>query len=277
MEFDEDFQRLDALMSAYEQDGEVGPVKLGEQAFSWSTVIELCEKIVQRVADVRVAIWWIQALIKEKDLSDVLVAFQVIDQWLASDLADVYPKPDEDEDHLEILALNLSWLGTAQFIGAIAQLRLDQGSDLRLGQLTSIQDRSVLTEDVKKKISELLEVSRRFHAFMQSVESSSVYGLERSVEYLGQFIFYKDAVTSVNHPAELSEVATPSIIRSREEVASAIDKVITYFHQMEPGHPAPILLERVQRMLGASFQDIMKELYADASQLVSRIERPQGN
>ncbi len=277
MEFDDDFQRLDALMSAYEQEGEAGPVKVGEQAFAWSTVIDLCEKIVQRVADVRVAIWWVQALIKERNISDLLVAFRLIDRWFSSDVIDVHPKPESDENHLEVIALNLSWLGSINFVGAMAQLRVEQGSDLRLGQLIAKQDQNAIPEQLRYQINELLEISRRLHGFLQKVESNHVYGIERSIEYLSQPLVHKEVVASVGDPVEMSAAMLPINIRSRDEVAIALNKVIGYFQHMEPGHPAPILLERVQRMLGASFQDIMKELYADASQLVSRIERPQGS
>jgi len=277
MEHEEDFQRLYALMNAYEQEGEVGPVKVGEQAFAWAVVIQLCENILQRAADIRVAIWWIQALIKEKCLSDLLIAFRVIDHWLVSDITVIDPRAEEDENHLEILALNLSWLGTEQFIGAITQLRIVQGGDLRLGQIILASDRSAFTENFHNQISEIHEIFLRFHVFMQKIESSNVYGLERSIEYLGQLLSRNEAVAPINNSVELSETTIPAVIKSREEVARAIEKVIAYFHQVEPAHPAPILLERVQRMLGASFHEIMKELYADGSQLVSRIERPQGN
>jgi type VI secretion system protein ImpA len=60
----------------------------------------------------------------------------------------------------------------------------------------------------------------------------------------------------------------------REEVQQSLTALIAYFREHEPGHPAPLLLQRVQRMVGASFETILAELYADAEQLVARVEKP---
>jgi type VI secretion system protein ImpA len=63
-------------------------------------------------------------------------------------------------------------------------------------------------------------------------------------------------------------------LRTRSEVSDMLTKLIDYFQTNEPSHPAPIFLNRVQRMLGANFHELMDELYPDANQLIAKLERP---
>ena len=60
----------------------------------------------------------------------------------------------------------------------------------------------------------------------------------------------------------------------RDDVRIALDQLVDYFVTHEPGHPGPIFLRRLQRMLGASFEDLMQELFPDAGQLMAKLNRP---
>jgi len=53
-------------------------------------------------------------------------------------------------------------------------------------------------------------------------------------------------------------------LRSRQDAISALDRVITYLEQTEPGNPAPLLIKRAQRLIGVSFLEIMSDLAPDA-------------
>lgn len=275
MDFDEDFQKLDAMMSSYELEGESAPLKLGEQAFSWQAVIELSERLLQRGADLRVAIWWIRALAVENRFESMVAALERIEQWVKSDMSDLYPLPEEGESREEVIALNLSWLGTEKFLSTLQKVKIDDDTELQ--QLKSSPAKTDLNEDLKARLTQMLASLNYLNEFMQAIEGEQIYDIAAVVTYVSSLLSQKqepihqeEGVThqSKNHVSE---------IRTRDDVATVIRSLIRYFQESEPGHPAPILLERVQRMLGASFQDILKELYQDAPQLVSRIERPQGN
>jgi len=54
-----------------------------------------------------------------------------------------------------------------------------------------------------------------------------------------------------------------------------LSRMVAYFQAHEPSHPAPIFLNRVQRMLGANFETLMDELYPEADQLIAKLERPK--
>jgi len=275
MDFDEDFQKLDSMMSSFELEGESAPLKLGQQAFSWEGVIELSESILQRGADLRVAIWWVQALAVESRLSALVVAFQTIEQWLKTEKPDLYPQPEEDESREEVIALNLSWLGSDKFISVLQKIKIDEETELQ--QLKANPTKLELNEDLKSDLVRLHGSLMYVNDFMQAVPGEQMYDIAAVVKWISDLLSQKQESAHQGEVVVHSQKNSISEIKTRDDVAKVITSMMKYFQEYEPGHPAPILLERVQRMLGASFQEILKELYQDAPQLVSRIERPQGN
>jgi type VI secretion system protein ImpA len=275
MDFDEDFQKLDSMMSSFELEGESAPLKLGQQAFSWESVIELSEAILQRGADLRVAIWWVQALAVESRLSALVVAFQTIEQWLKTEKPDLYPQPEEGESREEVIALNLSWLGSDKFISVLQKIKIDEETELQ--QLKANPTKLELNEDLKSDLVKLHGSLMYVNDFMQAVPGEQMYDIAAVVKWISDLLSQKQESAHQGEVVVHSQKNSISEIKTRDDVAKVITSMMKYFQEHEPGHPAPILLERVQRMLGASFQEILKELYQDAPQLVSRIERPQGN
>lgn len=63
-------------------------------------------------------------------------------------------------------------------------------------------------------------------------------------------------------------------IASRQDALQTLDRVIAYLERVEPGNPAPLLIERAKKLIGVSFFEIMAELAPDA---ISTVERVTGN
>ena len=53
-------------------------------------------------------------------------------------------------------------------------------------------------------------------------------------------------------------------IRSRADAMRALDLVCEIFERTEPGHPAPLLIRRAQRLLGMTFVEIVQDLAPDS-------------
>lgn len=53
-------------------------------------------------------------------------------------------------------------------------------------------------------------------------------------------------------------------LHSRADVELMLEKIKSYFHQHEPSHPAPIMLERVQRLIQMDFMNIIRDLAPEA-------------
>lgn len=62
-------------------------------------------------------------------------------------------------------------------------------------------------------------------------------------------------------------------IASREDAIRMLDRVIEFLEKNEPSNPAPLLIQRAKRLIGASFMDIMADLAPDA---VSGVEHISG-
>lgn len=70
---------------------------------------------------------------------------------------------------------------------------------------------------------------------------------------------------SVSSPAPVQAIHWQHVpIHSRADAEMMLEKVRLYFQQHEPSHPAPIMLERVQRLIQLDFLDIIRDLAPDA-------------
>jgi type VI secretion system protein ImpA len=113
--------------------------------------------------------------------------------------------------------------------------------------------------------------------------------------------FNADFNAALNAPAEVSTAGTgttPSVfmqpsgeagpsgqrrqeqngrIGSREEALQALKRVQEYFRNHEPSHPAPLMLERVQRMISMDFLQILQDMAPDCLGPVKTILGTSGN
>ncbi|WP_423458988.1 type VI secretion system protein TssA [Ottowia sp. VDI28] len=60
-------------------------------------------------------------------------------------------------------------------------------------------------------------------------------------------------------------------IRSRQDAIQALNRVIHYLEQAEPGNPAPLLIERAKKLIGVSFLDIMADLAPNALETIELV------
>ena len=60
-------------------------------------------------------------------------------------------------------------------------------------------------------------------------------------------------------------------LHSRADACRVIQDVIRLLEQLEPGHPAPLLLKRAHKLLGMSFVDIIKDMAPGAMSDIERI------
>ncbi len=82
-------------------------------------------------------------------------------------------------------------------------------------------------------------------------------------------------VASERQPASVSDWRH-SAIQSRSDALLMLEKVKMYFTEYEPGHPAPLMVDRVQRTIGLDFMAIIHELAPDgAAQLANLLGHRQ--
>lgn len=70
-------------------------------------------------------------------------------------------------------------------------------------------------------------------------------------------------------------------LQSRDDALLMLGKVKEYFRQHEPSHPAPLLIERVQRMIAMDFMQLIRDLAPDGlhqlETIVGRAENEENN
>jgi type VI secretion system protein ImpA len=69
----------------------------------------------------------------------------------------------------------------------------------------------------------------------------------------------------------------PGEIRSRQDVVTAIDKLIQYLERAEPSNPAQVMLRRAKRVLNMSFLEAINEIAPEGLQQAERILGDQLN
>ena len=78
-------------------------------------------------------------------------------------------------------------------------------------------------------------------------------------------------------PAEVALMRAPSSepaclsLRSRDEVMQALDEMVLYFAQNEPGHPVPILLERARRWIAMGYMALLQDLAPEAAEQAQKL------
>ena len=60
-------------------------------------------------------------------------------------------------------------------------------------------------------------------------------------------------------------------MHTRADAARLLGTVAQWLEEHEPGHPAPLLIRRAQRLMTMSFLDIIRDLAPDATAQVETI------
>lgn len=65
-------------------------------------------------------------------------------------------------------------------------------------------------------------------------------------------------------PAPAGGLDLSGEIASRQQALLALEKVIRYYERNEPGHPAPLMLQRARRLAAMNFAEILRELVPES-------------
>ncbi|MEV9637458.1 type VI secretion system ImpA family N-terminal domain-containing protein [Burkholderia pseudomallei] len=298
LDFDEDFIKIDAAICEYDSVG-YAPQRKGESAFQWASIETGCLALLKKAKDVRVGIWHLRACIARRGLSGLADGVRSLADLMSAPVEELHPRALPDESPGETLLIHLGWLAGPQFLHQLGSSRFEDRdatlNDLIGGRAAAIvEDRdyrlraNTLVHDIQDSLSRIresiaaaeqeLNVS---HALdLLSVAASRLTQAQAggadsaSVESDAPV----DAPAGASAPGAQQPMAGPGgVLRSRQEVGAALDRIVEYFRVHEPSHPAPIFLSRIQRMLGAGFEEVMAELYPEAASLVAQLSRPQSS
>jgi len=285
----EKFAELDQLISRHDAEGD-GPLKKGEEAFRWSTVEAGSKAILEKIADMRVGIWLLRAQVIQHGLAGLrsgLGELQVLSRMAPER---VLPEADEGETPRQAHALPLGWLGGEDFLGLLRSTLVHPAASVRLGDLLrSVAVGEALTLTQRSDATDMLRESREILAEIRAsiVDAGAVWDrdpvvatelmsdLIRVLALRGKTAPETTELAATTNSAEKERVGLPAgRPQDRKEIKQMLDHLHEYYINTEPAHPAPLFIARLRRMVDASFEEIMKELYAEAPALITRIKSP---
>jgi type VI secretion system protein ImpA len=290
-ESDEDFIFVEAAIHEFDYDNEALPNREAPD-FSWAAIELACKRLLDKGRDIRVLIWRIRAHLALMSLAGLRETAALLADYLKAAPAEIRPFAADDATTIELHALHLGWLTSPEFIHQLGNLHPATLSatlaDFARGKNTTppdYPDARQLDGELEQITASLLEAADAFDQRGGSFDVDPVVHLLKQVRAalnrnLAQALPATPAAPSAEASGEPSATdlrayaATPGAITSRQEVASTLERVSEYFRQYEPGHPALLFLSRVQRMLGASFEEILAELYAEGPALAAQLGRP---
>ncbi|AOJ72066.1 MULTISPECIES: type VI secretion system protein TssA [Burkholderia] len=301
LDFDEDFIKIDAAICEYDSVG-YAPQRKGEGAFQWVSVETGCLALLKKAKDVRVAIWHLRACIARRGLSGLADGTRLLADLMSAPVEELHPRALPDESPGETLLIHLGWLAGSQFLHQLGSSRFEDRdatlNDLIGGRAASIVEdpdyrirANTLVHDIQDSLSRIresiaaveqeLNVARALE--LLSVASSRLVQAHSEADEVNKTnAAGTESVDSTPGGAPAPDTRQPSAgpggaLRSRQEVGAALERIVEYFRLHEPSHPAPIFLSRIQRMLGAGFEEVMAELYPEAASLVAQLNRPQSS
>ena len=288
VEYSAEFQEIDAAINTFDAEG-WGPLRKGERPFQWDSVARAAEGLLAQSPDLRVALWLLRALLEQQGVVGFVQGLMRIGELLALPPASLFPRATDGEPARAAHAVSLAWLGGAAVLHQLRNARLAADSPLACADLH--QDVAVTqTLEPTARLALAAAMQRGLQALDAITEALQQDGAELSfslvplhdeIEFLDRALGRKEASPDapdagpVRPGTAAQDFSRAPGLRNRTEVQQTLVGLIAYFREQEPGHPAPLLLQRVQRMLGASFEELMSELYADATQMIARIEKPQ--
>ena len=72
--------------------------------------------------------------------------------------------------------------------------------------------------------------------------------------------------------------AGAGVIRTREDVVRALDRICAYFESQEPSSPVPLLLRRARRLVSKDFMEILADIApkgAEEAKLIGGLDREE--
>jgi type VI secretion system protein ImpA len=284
VESTEEFQELDRLISEHDADAEA-PIRQGAEPFQWEKVYLAAERLADRVADLRVGVWLFRAAMSTRSLSGVADVLKRIETWSELPCEALSPIGDTDLPAHELHVLILEWLESPSCIYSLGQAALSPDHQIASSEFfknpgafdVGESARHQILQDIHRAYQSAVAIEEAF-ARRQLTPTLSLSATKRYFQQGIQVLAPSGGGVEETQPAASlhgqTSLAGSGKLSSREEARAMLSELIDYFSTYEPGHPAPLFLVRVQRMLGASFEDLMRELYQDAPQLVAMLEKP---
>ena len=312
LEYDPAFLAL-AVAAEGKPEQQFGDTIIAAVESDWADVATQAEALLARSKDLRPAVLLLRAATRAQGLAGTRLGLELLSGLLERFWDSVHPQLDADDDNDPTMRLNAlaalnddsalvrdlyeARLGVAAGIGPIRVRDLA----IARGLLTPADDASPLSaaavqgglDDILAGAPETADTMRGLGAMLGRLsglvaerstrgEGLDLGRLKGITHLLAQAA--PGAAEAVSQDAAADEAvgapaaartAAPGEIHTRQDALLALDRVIHYLEQAEPGNPAPLLITRAKQLIGVSFLDIMANLAPNALETIEVITGPR--
>ncbi|UWS28768.1 type VI secretion system protein TssA [Erwinia pyrifoliae] len=301
LEYDANYMAMDQA-SAGKAEQQFGDTIIPAEPADWNKVERLALDLLGRSKDLRVMLALTRAWTQLRGLSGYADGLQLIQQALLLYWQPLWPSLEEDGVEDPFYRLNaLAALGDKSALtGALRQAPLLRYAtdEISLRDACALLDgsktecsgypggRARLQDELARggqpgieaviKISErLLTIRETLTEQLGATALPEMEQLLKTINTVAAGCQATDLNTLIPQTETAASSATPppaaqlhadwrSVqLGSRSDAQLMLEKVKQYFSQHEPSHPAPLMIERVQRMIELDFMDIIRDLAPD--------------
>ena len=307
LEYDADFQALEqACMGKAEQ--QFGNTIIPAEPADWNRVEKLAVTLLARTKDLRVMVALTHAWTRRQGLEGYADGLSLIGQALALYWDELWPALTENGESDPFYRINaLAGLGDKSALTATLRqsiLLRSNGDELSVRDAQALLDgsktecsgfpggRARLVDELARAVQDDGGVMRQIEGRLNTIHNWLVDKLSESgAPEMDQLIKTAAIINQASRPAaaetppavsaDTSAPATPVVsgrgdwrsmeITSRADAQLMLEKVKYYFSQHEPSHPAPLMIDRVQRLIEQDFMAIIRDLAPDGVQQLENI------
>lgn len=302
LEYDTDFQTMEKAMQG-KTEQQFGDTIIPAESADWVTVENLAVSLLRRTKDLRVMLALTHAWTKRRGLTGYADGLLLVQQALLRYWQPMYPLLEEFGEPDPLYRINaLAGLSdksalTTELRNAVLlhsnsdDLMLRDAHALLEGRIVECADypggRMRLVDELARGgqpgINAILSIHQRLQTIREilidQLGESVLPGMEQlqkivalvasacSVTYIPTFHSSREERAVSEHvtmPVTAPYLDWQSVqATSRTEAQLMLEKAKQYFARHEPSHPAPLMIERVQRLIELNFMDIIRDLAPD--------------
>lgn len=278
------------------------PLNISEESEipNWHEIKNNCEILLEIGTDFYVALWRMRANLRIEGFSEFYYTITSINEILN----EVNENNDLCEEANEYIATSLGFLATNECIFDLRNSFFTKESSLLISQLLDSKEKDlipeaelsdseiavslekidssfsekempilqmqfVMTIEALKKIEETInQLSEGYQLscdrLIEFIERISIKYHKLADHYIPKSVSTTESSDVSTNVSSIFSAKSIDVIESRNDVILALDQILDYFSHHEPSHPAPLLLERVKKMMGMNFENIIEELLPDS-------------
>lgn len=304
LEYDPAFLALQAAATG-RPERQYGDTVIPAEEPDWPTVHELALALARRTRDLRVAAWLVRSGARLNGWPGALNGLQLVQGLLDRHWAHVHPQLDASDANDPTARLNalqpllhpsaaIEDLRTASIIADSREPRV-RDVELAFGRAEPLPGEMIPTEQglleaLSRANADASALRERLQAGVLTVQgmASAIeqhLGTDQSLDFAPLLSLMRPlaslaarlhgvAASSATLDATAATAAGPALsgdIHSREDALRALQRACEWIERNEPGHPAPLLIRRAQRLMSKSFLDIIRDLLPEGVPEVERI------